>query len=642
MLTPSPNPRIPDAVTGVQLMQGVGTPEARGFWADAWSQVFRRPGAVAGLIWVAFLALMAMWAPLIANGHPLLAWPATNGPFFKALSAGLQSVLARPESWKLLAFSGLWAVVWIVAPARLNRTLTITLGLLTLIPFALRIFAAFFVGVPSDDPVHAFFRPLTDYLRGVAPAGPVPFQLIVDVAVAVGLIWTAGYFRLGRGVRLLTALAIPALAGFNLLVQAGDVKGFESPLLTYLSAVDRLLLLFGTLGVPLILFGPRKLFARRAGTVLAALVIALVTILLFGLVENWITGRDPGELAQLWRARPHVAHELAVAVALPIAVLAGFVPLGSTRRYRLITVALAVTAAGFCAASAWNPPIERFNEQQRELAGEIHAIYSPVPWSPRQRFSELTRKPPLSTFGNGQDLRTPAPGEGRLFILGTDAFGADVLAQMLHACRLSISIGLVSTGIALIIGVTLGALMGYFGGWVDLILYRVVEVFMAVPVLFLLVVAASVLPAEFRTTYVMMAIIGCFTWTGMARFTRAEFLKLRNQDFVQAAQALGLPLRSVLFRHMLPNGVAPVLVDASFAIAAAITVEAILSYLGLGPIDQPSWGKLLASAVSAEGEFKWWLAVFPGVAIFITVLAYNLIGEALRDAIDPKLKKARI
>jgi len=161
-------------------------------------------------------------------------------------------------------------------------------------------------------------------------------------------------------------------------------------------------------------------------------------------------------------------------------------------------------------------------------------------------------------------------------------------------------------------------------------------------VLFLLIVAAAVLPPELRTTYTMMAIIGAFSWTGMARFTRAEFMKLRNQDFVQAAKAAGLPLRSVLFKHMLPNGVAPVLVDTSFAIASAITIEAVLSYLNLGPIDQASWGKLLASAVSSEGEFKWWLAVFPGVAIFFTVLSYNIIGEALRDAIDPKLKKARV
>jgi peptide/nickel transport system permease protein len=227
-------------------------------------------------------------------------------------------------------------------------------------------------------------------------------------------------------------------------------------------------------------------------------------------------------------------------------------------------------------------------------------------------------------------------GERRV-LLGTDALGGDVLSQMLWACRLSISIGLVSTGISVVIGVTMGAIMGYFGGKVDMILFRIVEIFMAVPVLFLLIVAAGVLP---RDTYVMMAIIGCFSWTGAARFTRAEFMKLRNQDFVQAAKATGLPLRAILFRHMLPNGVTPVLVDASFAIAAAISIEATLSYLGLGPDGQASWGKLLSSATAATGTFVWWLAVFPGIAIFLSVLSYNMLGEAMRDAIDPKLRKA--
>ncbi len=224
-------------------------------------------------------------------------------------------------------------------------------------------------------------------------------------------------------------------------------------------------------------------------------------------------------------------------------------------------------------------------------------------------------------------------------VLGTDTLGQDVFSQMLHACRLSISIGFVSTGIAVAIGVTIGALMGYFGGWVDMLLYRVVEIFMAIPVLFLLIVAASVLP---RNIYFMMAIIGCFTWTGAARFVRAEFMKLRETDYVQAAKAVGLPLWSILFKHMLPNGVTPVLVDSSFAIAAAILIEAILSFLGLGPSGQASWGKLLSNASGETSDFIWWLAIFPGAAIFLTTMAYNLIGEALRDAIDPKLKKARV
>ncbi|MSR44431.1 MAG: ABC transporter permease [Phycisphaerales bacterium] len=230
-----------------------------------------------------------------------------------------------------------------------------------------------------------------------------------------------------------------------------------------------------------------------------------------------------------------------------------------------------------------------------------------------------------------------SPFAAHSFLLGTDSNGADVLAQLLWACRLSISVGFVSTGIAVIIGVTMGSIMGYFGGTIDLVLFRVVEIFMAVPVLFLLIVAAGVLP---RSTYVMMAIIGCLSWTGAARFTRAEFMKLRHQDFVQGARASGLPLRSILFRHMLPNGVTPVLVDASFAIAGAIIAEATLSYLGLGPDNQASWGKLLSSATGTTGTFVWWLAIFPGTAIFLSVLAYNVLGGSLRDAIDPKLRKA--
>jgi peptide/nickel transport system permease protein len=140
--------------------------------------------------------------------------------------------------------------------------------------------------------------------------------------------------------------------------------------------------------------------------------------------------------------------------------------------------------------------------------------------------------------------------------------------------------------------------------------------------------------------YVIMVILGITGWVGYARFTRAEFLKLRQQDFVQAAIATGLPLRSVLFKHMLPNGVAPVLVEASFGIAGAILTEAGLSFLGLGLVDEPSWGQMLSEAIGSAGSFKWWMAVFPGTAIFLTVFAYNLVGEALRDAIDPHAKRA--
>ena len=141
-----------------------------------------------------------------------------------------------------------------------------------------------------------------------------------------------------------------------------------------------------------------------------------------------------------------------------------------------------------------------------------------------------------------------------------------------------------------------------------------------------------------RDLYVMMVIIGITGWTGYARFVRAEFLRLRQQEFVQSAIACGLPLRPVLFRHMLPNGMAPVLVTVSFSVASAILAEATLSFLGLGPVDEPSWGQMLNQAVQAA-TFNWWMAIFPGGAIFLTMFTYMLIGEAMRDAFDPYLKK---
>ena len=305
---------------------------------------------------------------------------------------------------------------------------------------------------------------------------------------------------------------------------------------------------------------------------------------------------------------------------------------------RLAVVLLAAAVACTASASRWSDRLVDFESYDaQEASGKYDIAYTLVPFSPAYGRSDIYTLPPLTRLGEAAEAMKDRPIGDRMVILGTDALGKDVLSQMLWACRLSISIGLVSTGIALLIGVTIGAVMGFFGGWVDMLLFRVVEIFMAIPVLFLLIVAAAVLP---RNTYVMMAIIGCVSWTGAARFTRAEFLKLRRQDFVQGAQAAGLPLRSVLFRHMLPNGVTPVLVDASFAVAAAIIAEATLSYLGLGPDGQASWGKLLSSATGTTGTFVWWLAVFPGFAIFFTVLSYNMLGEAMRDAIDPKLRKA--
>jgi peptide/nickel transport system permease protein len=221
--------------------------------------------------------------------------------------------------------------------------------------------------------------------------------------------------------------------------------------------------------------------------------------------------------------------------------------------------------------------------------------------------------------------------------LGTETDGADLLSRMLHASRIALSIGLVSTSISITIGILIGGLMGYFVGKVDLLGMRLIEIFQAVPILLVLITVMAAWGE--RNIYVMMVTIGLLSWTGTARFIRAEFLKLREQDFVHAAVATGLPRRLVIYRHILPNGLTPVLVTATFGVAAAILLESTLSFLGLGLIDEPSWGQMLNQARSGGQGFVWWMAIFPGAAIFLTVYSYALIGDAVRDAIDPKLRK---
>lgn len=295
----------------------------------------------------------------------------------------------------------------------------------------------------------------------------------------------------------------------------------------------------------------------------------------------------------------------------------------------VVLVSIAAVVAGVLA----DPPEPIVYSQYREMraAGQLEVVINaPVPYSPSDRLRDM-----------GDTAFLPPSAD---HLLGTDAFGADVASRMVHAARLALAIGFIATGIALVIGVIIGGFMGFFSGIVDLIGMRIVEIMEAVPTLFLLLMfvaffpgdSPAVLPGvEVNRIYFIMAIIGLTSWSGYARFVRAEFLKLRQQDFVQAGIACGLPLRSILFRHMLPNGVAPVLVSASFGVASAILAEATLSFLGFGLIDEPSWGGMLDQATGTGGAFSWWLATFPGLAIFLTVFAYTLIGEALRDAIDP-------
>ena len=235
------------------------------------------------------------------------------------------------------------------------------------------------------------------------------------------------------------------------------------------------------------------------------------------------------------------------------------------------------------------------------------------------------------------NLREREQPPSREHWLGTDDVGSDVLSRLIHGSRISLSVGFVAVGISSLIGVFVGAILGYFGGKVDFVGMRFIEIMMAIPTFFLIITIVAFFE---RSLFNIMVIIGITSWTVDARFVRAEFFKLRKQDYVSAAISQGLPLRSILFRHMLPNGIAPVLVNATFGIAGAIFIEAALSFLGFGVAPPtPSWGQMLSLGVGTTGRFLWWLTLFPGLAIFFTVLSYNLVGEGLRDAIDPRLRE---
>lgn len=217
---------------------------------------------------------------------------------------------------------------------------------------------------------------------------------------------------------------------------------------------------------------------------------------------------------------------------------------------------------------------------------------------------------------------------------GTDELGRDVLTRMIWGSRVSLKVGFVAVGIAITIGTILGAISGFYGRRIDAVLMRFVDIMLAFPTFFLILAVISIVEPSIAT---IMIVIGLTGWMDVARLVRAEFLTLKERDFISAARAIGVADTRLIFRHIIPNALSPVFVAATFGIAGAILVESSLSFLGLGvqPPD-PSWGNILTSGKD-NITVAWWLSLFPGIAILITVLSYNLVGEGLRDALDPRL-----
>jgi len=250
------------------------------------------------------------------------------------------------------------------------------------------------------------------------------------------------------------------------------------------------------------------------------------------------------------------------------------------------------------------------------------AILAPViaPWDP-----------------NRPDIKKILLSPSRAHVLGTDNLGRDVLSRMLYGSRVSLAVGFVSVGIATAIGIVLGSIAGYNGGPVDGFVMRLVDLMLVFPRFFLLLAALAFLTPSIWT---IMVVIGLTGWMGVTRLVRAEFLSLKEREFVLWSQNIGASGFRVIWRHILPNAVAPVLVAMTLGIPAAILTESGLSFLGLG-VQPPfaTWGNILNEGKDAI-EIAWWLSLYPGLAILVTVLSYNLLGEGIRDALDPRLRQS--
>ncbi|WP_068505256.1 oligopeptide ABC transporter permease [Paenibacillus kribbensis] len=288
-------------------------------------------------------------------------------------------------------------------------------------------------------------------------------------------------------------------------------------------------------------------------------------------------------------------------------------------------------------ASPWRIAVRRFNRNRLALAGLVILILMVIICI----FGPMISPYHLDDYKLSDKNLSP----NAQYWLGTDKFGRDILLRTMLAGRISLTVGLVATFISVAIGATLGALAGFYRKSVDTIIMRIADIFMALPTLPLLIILGAVLSDlkvdPSNRIYFLMLIIGVLSWTSLSRLVRGQILTLREQEFMQATEALGLRDRRKIFRHLLPNTIPTIIVTATLGVAGAIITESALSYLGIGVVPPtPSWGNMISAANNLiDFRKRPWIWIPPGMCILITVVAINLIGDGLRDALDPKMKK---
>ena len=268
--------------------------------------------------------------------------------------------------------------------------------------------------------------------------------------------------------------------------------------------------------------------------------------------------------------------------------------------------------------------------KQDQLQGRGAGFYTLIPYGPLEIDLDMVFKPPF--YRKTADFTRHRDNQAH--VMGTDDSGRDVLTRLLYGTRISITIGIVAVSIYLTIGICIGAVAGYFGGRVDMLISRLIEIVLLFPSFFLILTLVALIGPSI---YIIMIVIGLTNWPTTARLIRGEFLKQRSIDYVSAARGLGASNVRVMFRHILPNALSPAFVSAPFGIAGAIVTESTLSVLGFGARPPaPSWGSLLY--LSFQNYEHWWFVVFAGISIFLTMTVFNIVGNALRDAMDPRLK----